>query len=140
MEASMETNASDNPPRPSVLVVDDDELGRTMIVETLNLRNNYKVLQAAGPLDALEILRSTQKIDLLVTDVRLQGGLNGEQMAKAAMKMQPELKVMFVTGYPDDLSVDWTADAATQIMPKPFPLSGFLAKVSSMLSLPAGSN
>ena len=50
----------------------------------------------------LDILLFDNRIDLLVTDVGLPGGLNGRQMADAARIRRPDLKVLFITGYAEN--------------------------------------
>jgi hypothetical protein len=60
----------------------------------------YVTIEAADVSSGLKILRSNARIDLLVTDVGLPGGMNGRQVAGAARTFGPVLKVMFLTGYP----------------------------------------
>ena len=59
----------------------------------------YTVLQAADGAAGLELLQANARIDLLVTDVGLPGGMNGRQFADAARVARPDLKVLFITGY-----------------------------------------
>ncbi len=48
------------------------------------------------------MLQSDARVDLLVTDVGLPGGMNGRQMADAARVIRPDLKVLFITGYAEN--------------------------------------
>ncbi|TAL25523.1 MAG: response regulator, partial [Aquabacterium sp.] len=76
-----------------VLVVEDDEVVRGLVAETL-AELGFSVLQACDGPSGLEMLRSHRRIDLLVTDMGLPG-LNGRQMADAARVQRPQLKVLF---------------------------------------------
>ncbi len=51
------------------------------------------------------MLRSDVRIDLLITDVGLPGGMNGRQVADAGRALRPGLKVLFVTGYAENAVV-----------------------------------
>jgi DNA-binding response OmpR family regulator len=83
----------------------------------------------------LRILNSTTRIDLLVTDVGLPGGLNGRQVADAGRARRPDLKVLFITGYADNAVVGsgWL-DPGMQIMTKPFDMSSLALRVRDMLT------
>jgi CheY-like chemotaxis protein len=59
----------------------------------------YRVLQADRGSAALEVLRSREVIDLLFTDIVMPDGLSGFQLAEAARRLRPGLRVLFTTGY-----------------------------------------
>jgi len=84
-----------------VLVVDDETTVRMLVAEVLK-DLGYKALEAADGMTALALLRSDLRIDLLVTDVGLPGGLNGRVLAEEARVVRPQLKVLFITGYAED--------------------------------------
>ncbi|MDB5375236.1 MAG: domain S-box protein [Belnapia sp.] len=84
----------------TVLVVEDEPVVRGVVIETLR-DFGYQVLEAGDGRSALAVLRSGRRLDLLVTDVGLPGGMNGRQLADHARELRPGLKVLFVTGYAD---------------------------------------
>jgi CheY-like chemotaxis protein len=65
----------------------------------------YSAIEASDGISGLKVLRSDVRIDLLVTDVGLPGGLNGRQMADAARANRPDLKVLFITGYAENAAI-----------------------------------
>lgn len=81
----------------TVLVVEDDDQVRLLVVEVLS-ELGYKVVEVAEANSAIEVLQSGADIDLLITDVGLPG-LNGRQLADMAREHRPCLPVLFVTGY-----------------------------------------
>ncbi|HTI01499.1 MAG TPA: ATP-binding protein [Acidisoma sp.] len=85
----------------SVLIVDDEATVRMLVAEVLK-DLGYKALEAAEGATALALLRSDLRIDLLITDVGLPGGLNGRLLAEEARVVRPQLKVLFITGYAED--------------------------------------
>jgi len=87
-----------------VLVIDDEAIIRTVIAEVLE-ESGYQVLAAEDGPSGLKILQSTRRIDLLVTDVGLPGGMNGRQVADAARLVRPGLKILFITGYAENAAV-----------------------------------
>ncbi|MBK8907016.1 MAG: PAS domain S-box protein [Rhodospirillales bacterium] len=80
-----------------VLVVEDEARLRRVAVKMLD-RLGLQSLQAASAKDALELLASTHA-DVLFTDIELPGGINGIELADAAHRLYPKLKVLFTTGY-----------------------------------------
>jgi len=81
----------------TILVVEDDDGVRTYLEEALG-QLNYRVLSAPGGAVALQTIEGAQRIDLLLTDV-VMPGMNGRELAESAIRKQPGLKVLFMTGY-----------------------------------------
>jgi CheY-like chemotaxis protein len=83
---------------PVVLVVEDEPLVREMIVEELT-DFGFRVLQADTGEAGLDILRGGQPVDVLFTDIRLPGALDGWHLARAGRAVSPDLHVVYATGY-----------------------------------------
>jgi CheY-like chemotaxis protein len=82
----------------TVLVVDDEPPVR-MLISDLLTDLGYSVHVAWDGASALQVMNSLARVDLLVTDVGMPGGMNGWQLAEAARQQRPGLKVLFITGY-----------------------------------------
>jgi PAS domain S-box-containing protein len=118
----------------SVLLVDDEMAIRLLVSEVLE-EQGYTILEAEDGPSGLRILDSNARIDLLITDVGLPGGLNGRQVADAARARRPGLKVLFITGYADNAVVGGgRLEPGMQIMTKPFAMSTLATRVRSMLA------
>lgn len=85
----------------TVLVVDDEATVRMLVAEVLE-DLGYTAIEAADGAAGLKVLRSDARLDLLVTDVGLPGGMNGRQLADAARMARSDLKVLFITGYAEN--------------------------------------
>jgi CheY-like chemotaxis protein len=120
----------------TVLVVDDEPTVRMLVTETLQ-DLGYAALEAAEASLALTILGSAARIDLLVTDVGLPG-LNGRQLAEAARRVRPGLRVLFITGYAHNaaIGVGGLLDPGMEIITKPFALDTLAAKIQEMIERP----
>jgi len=117
----------------TVLVVDDEPTVRMLITEVLN-EGFYNILEAADGLSALKILESPKRIDLLITDVGLPGGMNGRQVADAARVLRKDLKVLFITGYAENAVVgNGHLEPGMQVLAKPFAMSTLANKVREMI-------
>jgi len=90
------------PPLPrgheAILVVDDNDAMRTTAGRNLTALG-YRVRLAADGPSALAILQSGERFDLLFTDMVMPNGLTGYQLANAAKALQPDLAVLFTTGF-----------------------------------------
>ena len=82
----------------TILLVEDDEMVQEYARNQLNSMG-YTVLSASNGPEALEILKGDQMIDLLFTDVIMPGGMSGRDLAEAAHRIRPELKVLYTSGY-----------------------------------------
>jgi PAS domain S-box-containing protein len=116
----------------TVLVVEDEPVVRTLIVEVLT-DLGYRVLQAGDGASGLAILQSPQWIDLLLTDVGLPG-LNGRQVSDAARLTRPELKVLFMTGYAENAArTNGFLEHGMAMMTKPFTIELLVTRVREIL-------
>jgi CheY-like chemotaxis protein len=117
----------------TVLVIDDEETVRMLVSEVLG-EAGYNIIEAPDGPSGLEILRSGVRIDLLVTDVGLPGGLNGRQVADAARIDRPELKVLFITGYAENAAVgNGLLAPGMEVLTKPFAMASLGQKVREMI-------
>jgi CheY-like chemotaxis protein len=117
----------------TVLVIDDEPILRMLITDVLQ-ENGYQALEAKDGPSGLKIIESDARIDLLITDVGLPGGMNGRQVADAARKARPDLKVLFITGYAENAVLgNGTLSPGMQVMTKPFEISAMAAKIRDMI-------
>ncbi len=117
----------------TLLVVDDEPTVRMLIVEVLE-EAGYVALEAEDGPSGLKILQSDARIDLLITDVGLPGGLNGRQVADAARLGRPDLKVLFVTGFAENAAVgNGHLDAGMEVITKPFVMNELANKITDMI-------
>lgn len=113
-----------------VLVVEDEVEIRTLIVDTLESAG-YQTVQAASAAAAVLTLRTSHRIDILLTDVGLPGGLNGRQLADLLRKERPDLPVIFITGYAEvDLLKSAGLPERTTMLEKPFDTHSLLSKLA----------
>ncbi len=117
----------------TVLVVDDEPTIRMLVAEVLD-GLGYIALEAADGAAGLKILQSDARIDLLVTDVGLPGGMNGRQLADAARTRRRDLKVLFITGYAENAVLSHGhLDPSMQMMTKPFEMDALAKRVRSLI-------
>jgi two-component system, NtrC family, sensor kinase len=134
-EAPSETRAPEIPKgrQETVLVVEDDEEVRTFITETLR-GLNYRVLEAADGEAALPLVRRSEAIDLLLTDV-VMPGMNGRALGDAAQQHRPGLKILYMTGYSRNAIVhQGRLDRGVSLIQKPFSESALASRVHEMLA------
>ncbi|MBP0599853.1 PAS domain-containing protein [Herbaspirillum sp. LeCh32-8] len=119
-----------------VLVVDDEASIRTLIAEVLG-DAGYVALEAVDGPSALRIIQSGVRIDLLVTDVGLPGGINGRQVADAGRALRPDLKVLFITGYAENAAIgNGHLQPGMQLLTKPFKMDTLSRRIRGILTGP----
>ncbi|MFH6785301.1 MULTISPECIES: hybrid sensor histidine kinase/response regulator [Methylobacterium] len=118
----------------TVLIVDDEPTVRMLVTEVLE-DLGYTAIEAADGAAGLKVLQSDVRIDLVVTDVGLPGGMNGRQMADAARVRRPGLKVLFITGYAETAALGTgQLEPGTAILTKPFVVEVLAARIREMLA------
>jgi CheY-like chemotaxis protein len=117
----------------TVLVVDDEPTVRMLVVDALE-ELGYACLEAPDGAAGLRILQSDRRIDLLITDVGLPGGLNGRQVADAARTLRPDLKVLFITGYAENAVLNHGhIEHGMEVLTKPFAIGDLTGRIDRML-------
>ena len=140
--AAEETTDSTAPPLTvrseggeTVLIVDDEPSVRMLVIDVLE-ELGYTALEAEDGATALPILQSGVRIDLLVTDVGLPGGMNGRQVADAARSIRPQLKVLFITGYAENAVIGHGhLDPGMHVLTKPFAMDQLGHRIRDLIVL-----
>jgi CheY-like chemotaxis protein len=92
-------------------------------------------VEAEDGKSGLKILESPRRIDLLITDVGLPGGMNGRQLADAALVMRPDLKVLFITGYAENAVVgDGHLKPGMHVLTKPFAMETLASRIKGLIA------
>ncbi len=118
----------------AVLVVDDEPSIRMLIAEVLE-ELGYEPVEASDGKAALKILETPRRLDLLITDVGLPGGMNGRQLADAALRLRPELKVLFITGYAEQSVIaDARQRPGVHVVTKPFAMEALANRIKEIIS------
>ena len=104
----------------TILVVEDDPLVRSYVLTQIKSLG-YRTLSASNGPEALKVLRSPEKIDLLFTDVIMPGSINGRELSIEAQRLRPGLKVLFTSGYTENaIDHDGRLDHGVQLLQKPY--------------------
>jgi signal transduction histidine kinase/DNA-binding response OmpR family regulator len=131
-EVSLEGQAVEAQDGETILIVEDDPAVRALVCQVLG-ELGYAYLEAGDAVGAVPILESTQRIDLMISDVGLPG-MNGRQLADIGRQMRPDLKVLFITGYAENAGVRaGFLDTGMQMITKPFAFDQLTAKVREMI-------
>ncbi len=120
--------------KPLVLVVDDEEMIRTLVRSLLE-SNGYRVAEAENGYKAAEwVANEPDRVDLLITDVRMPG-LTGPDLARRLRAEKPLLPIVFISGYVGDVVMDnGSVPRITEYLSKPFALPSMLAAVRRLLT------
>ena len=119
----------------TILLVEDDPNVRSLTRETL--RNiGYAVLEAGDPAEAIRLVESQRhSIALLITDV-IMPGMSGTSLAQRLTGLRPLLRVLYVSGYADDVLVQRDASNPPQsFLAKPFTPAALASKIREILDL-----
>lgn len=120
----------------TILVVEDDELVRNMVLAILGM-DTYHVLTASNAAEALHLVRSTtERIHLVITDV-VMPGINGRELVEQLKTVRSNLKVLLISGYTNGLlGKSGDLESGLDFLPKPFGANTLLIKVRQLLNSP----
>ncbi len=117
----------------TILLVEDETMVRKLVGETLR-RAGYTVFEANNGEAALAIYAQQPAIDLLISDV-VMPQMNGPELAERLLAQQPELKVLFMSGYSDTIITDHgSPTASAPLLQKPFTPNDIVHKVGEILA------
>jgi len=112
----------------TILIVEDED-GIRLLTRTFLEQQGYTVLEASNGEDAFQIAKSySMRIHLLLTDV-VMPGIRGTELAQRLLSDRPDLRVLFVSGYPEE----GIADPSTAVLQKPFPMHELGARIREIL-------
>ncbi len=116
-----------------VALVEDDRHVRELLREAMEQRG-LEVLTAADGITGREMVCTAGHVDLLLTDVGLPG-MNGRMLAEAARLAHPDLEVLLMTGYPENIvSESELREARMEMVTKPIKLESLLERICDMLN------
>jgi len=115
-----------------VLVVEDDDTVRCQVQRQL-VGLGYAVTATRDGPEALQRLAEDLQVDLLLTDIVMPGGMNGRQLADHARLLRPTLRVLFTSGYTEDVIIR-TGGLNADFLPKPYRRAQLARKVSEALA------
>jgi CheY-like chemotaxis protein len=117
----------------TVLLVEDEDSVRQLVRDTLEGRG-YKVVEAEdGEAGLAAAAKHEGKIDLVITDV-VMPGLGGRELVERLLKIRPETKVLYLSGYTEDAIIsEGTLESGTAFLQKPFTLQNLSKKVREVL-------
>lgn len=113
--------------------MDDEPTVRMLLTDVLG-DLGYTVIEAADSVAGLKVLRSDVRIDLLITDIGLPGGMNGRQMADAGREVRPDLRTLFITGYAENAVIgNGALEPGMHVLTKPFAVDTLAARVRELM-------
>ena len=136
-----ERSAHENPALPdapredrTILLVEDDfDVRESLAAQLTDL--GYQVIEAEDGSKALAALEDGAAVDLLFTDVVMPGGLSGLELARQAQVWQPGLKVLYATGYSEEVVADaGQSEDGSQLLRKPFSRAILAATIANIMT------
>lgn len=93
---AMSIGGSRNRP-PRILLVEDEVL-ISMMIEDAMVEHGFEVYTATNAGDALQVLEEGTPVDVLFTDINIDGDVDGTKLARMARELRPELAVLYASG------------------------------------------
>ena len=126
-------NSGDLGGHGNILLVEDEDAVRVFAARALK-NKGYKVMEARTGEQALDILRDTPAVDLMITDMMMPG-MDGGTLARLIRVERPEIKIIVISGYSEEVARGDIVDTADfHFLPKPFSLGQLASKVKDVLT------
>lgn len=114
----------------TILIVEDELLVRLALSDDLR-DAGFLVIEAYNADEAVLILQSSLQLDVLITDIRMPGSMDGAALASYVRASWPQLKIVFISGNLADLPVGTPADA---LIEKPYVQAAVIERIQQLLS------
>jgi len=118
------------PHSPTVLVVDDEQIMRSLLTRTMELEH-YQVYAAADGVEALMILEKGVAVDLVIADVSMPR-MDGRELALELSKRHPHMPIVLISG----VYLGGGSDLLGPVLPKPFTPMALASRVREVLAQP----
>lgn len=115
-----------------VLIVEDEVLIRLLLADALR-QADCEVIEAANAEEALAVLHASPDPDVLITDVRMPGSVDGFELAAFVRRTKPALKVIITSGHAGPNGAIGLADA---FLPKPYDLATIVGRIRMLTETP----
>jgi DNA-binding response OmpR family regulator len=115
---------------PRVLLVEDEVL-ISMMIEDAMIARGFEVLTATNAGDALQVLNENEPVDVLFTDINIEGDVDGAALAHRAREIRPELAVLYASGTQKSVL---NAVPGSTFVPKPYAPADVCAMLSQLTS------
>lgn len=120
--------------KPVILLVEDDVLVRFMTADILR-EAGFDVLEAVDSSEALALLSTGHPLDLVITDIRMPGHMDGVQLAGVIKNVRPNLPIALLSSH-----LDWPEHAADIFIPKPYDADKLVEEVERLIGAEWRSN
>ena len=114
-----------------VLIVEDEVLIRMLLADALR-QADCDVIEAANAEEAFAVLHTSTEPDVLVTDVRMPGSVDGFELAAYVRRTKPGLRVIITSGH---AGPDGPIDLADAFLPKPYDLGAIVGRIRSLTAI-----
>ncbi|MGK6324859.1 response regulator [Sphingomonas sp. DT-51] len=121
---------SDDQRAPVILVVDDEPLVRSTVCEQLQ-NTGYDVRTAASGDEAFDMINGGVRFDVLLTDIRMPGSLDGFGLIRRVLALVPSARTIAMSGYVGDDHLE--TRAADRFIGKPFTMARLQRELSDLL-------
>jgi CheY-like chemotaxis protein len=111
----------------TILLVEDEPAVRNLFAQALR-QAGYTVVEARNGAEAIDVFKASERIDLLLTDIRMPY-LSGAELAEKLVELKPDLPLLFISGYASTLELGPNA----MLLQKPFVRADLLRAVKTML-------
>jgi len=114
----------------AILVVEDEPLLRVLITDIL-LEHGYAALESATAAEAIEVLNSGCDVDVLLTDVRMPGAVDGIELARRVAHSRPEIRILIMSAwiYPRAEAIP----AGARFIAKPYLPTALVSEIEAIL-------
>jgi CheY-like chemotaxis protein len=131
MTAAADTSSASSPEgaAPTVLLVEDEVLIRMALAQELR-NGGYTVIEAANSEEALRILCSNIPVDLVLTDIRMPGSMDGAELVRTVRTAYPTIKLVISSAYTPDSDL---LDSIDGFMSKPVDFDRLVDEMKSLL-------